>query len=110
MGDKDLVFRNDTPSYMLVQAYADGYDAFINLYGIKDGRTVDLEGPYFATNAPQDFKVYNRNLHVNEIAWIQRVHRPNGETEENILVSRYKEIPVRLLSEHKKQTEEKVEL
>ena len=110
MGGKDLVFRNDTPSYMLVQAYADEYDAFINLYGVKDGRSVDLEGPYFATNAPEDSKVHNRKLHVNEIAWVQRISQPNGETEENVLVSRYKEIPVRLLAEHKKQTEETVEL
>ncbi|MBI3335981.1 VanW family protein [Candidatus Peregrinibacteria bacterium] len=110
MGDKDLVFRNDTPSYMLVQAYADGYDAFINLYGVRDGRSVDLLGPYFATNAPEDLTVFNRKLHVNEIAWVQRIHRPNGETKENILVSRYKEIPIRLLAEHKKQKEETVEL
>lgn len=110
MGGKDLVFRNDTPSYLLVQAYDDEYDAYINLYGVKDGRSTELLGPYFATNAPEDFLVHNRKLHVNEIAWIQRIRRPTGETEENLLVSRYKEVPVRLLAEHKKLKEEAVEL
>ena len=92
-GYQDLVFTNDTEDTLLIQAYDDGYEAVVNIYGTSDGRTVDLEGPYFSTNAPDDFLVNDRKIKVNEVAWIQRVKFTDGTMKENVILSRYKELP-----------------
>ncbi len=41
-----FVFNNDTGAPILIQSYADGYEAFFVFYGKNDGRTVKMEGPY----------------------------------------------------------------
>jgi len=99
-GQQDLKFVNDTGNYMLVQAYDDGYEAVVNIYGTDDGRTVEFEGPYFADTAPEDFQVHERELRRNEIAWIRKVTYPDGEEKENLILSRYKSIPVHLVSKY----------
>jgi vancomycin resistance protein YoaR len=92
-GEQDLVFRNDTPNLILIQAYADGTDAYVRLYGTPDGRTATLSGPYFASNAPLDLQVNGRSLRRNEIAWYQDLRYPDGRTERKTILSRYKELP-----------------
>ncbi|MBT3292989.1 VanW family protein [Candidatus Peregrinibacteria bacterium] len=92
-GTQDLSFVNDTGNYILIQSYDDGYDAVVNIYGTPDGRTVELEGPYFTTNSPTDLKVNGRHIMGNEIAWIQYVNRVNQEQEKNMIVSRYNALP-----------------
>ena len=63
------------------------------------------------TNAPDDFEVNGRKMHVNEISWIQRIRRADGRTEEQTLLSRYRNIPLRVLRKFaKKEEEERVEL
>jgi hypothetical protein len=109
-GSADLVFTNDTPSWMLLQAYTEGSEAFINIYGISDGRSIELEGPYFVTNAPKDLKIRDRDLYSNEIAWIQRITHKNGEEKENQLISRYKTLPVHILKKHANKEKEKTHL
>jgi len=91
-GSKDLKFVNDTNSYILVQAYDDGYDAYINIYGTPDGRQVSVEGPFYSGKVPEEFK--NKvNPAWNQIMWIQTITRPSGEVEENILISTYRTAP-----------------
>ncbi len=97
-GHQDLVFVNDTPSFLLIQAYADGYDAYVNIFGTNDGRAVTLEGPYFASTAPEDLRVNNRKLSKSEIVWIQRVEYANGSVLQNAIVSRYKELPKNIVA------------
>ena len=92
-GQQDLVFTNDTDNYLLIQAYDDGYDAIVNIYGTPDGRSVELQGPYFAENAPEDLRVQDRKMSRNEIAWLQNVTYPNGEVVQNTIVSRYRTLP-----------------
>lgn len=46
IGVHDVKFTNDTPGYILIQAYTDGTQAFFKFYGTDDGRTVEMEGPY----------------------------------------------------------------
>ncbi|MDD5469794.1 MAG: VanW family protein [Candidatus Peribacteraceae bacterium] len=53
-GAQDLTFTNDTENYLIVQAYDDGYDAVVNIYGTSDGRRVKLEGPFFSGSAGAD--------------------------------------------------------
>ena len=99
-GQQDLKFKNDTGNYVLIQAYDDGYEAIVNVYGTSDGRSVEFEGPYFTTTAPDNFQVYERELRKNEIAWVRKVTYLNGEEKENMILSRYKTIPSYLVSKY----------
>ena len=94
-GQQDLSFVNDTGNFVLIQAYDDGDNAFVHLYGTDDGRQVALEGPYFATTAPKDLRIQGRKMYWREIAWKQRVTYPDGREFDDVIVSRYKEIPAR---------------
>lgn len=99
-GSQDLTFTNDTASYLLMQATTEGKDVTVNIYGIPDGRTVVLDGPYFAATAPEDLRVYGRKLKEKEIAWVQHVIHPNGEEQKNVILSSYKKgIPHHILVE-----------
>lgn len=101
-GSQDLVFTNDTPSYLLLQAVTEGKDVTVNIYGVPDGRKVALEGPYFSSTAPDSLLVNGRKLRDKEIAWIQRIIRPDGTEQENTVVSAYKKgIPHQILVEHR---------
>lgn len=99
-GKQDLVFINDTDNYLLIQAYDDGYDAYVNIYGTPDGRTVDLQGPYFTVNAPDDLWVHGRRIQQNEVAWVQQVHYLDGRNEKNTIVSRYRVLPQYVRNEY----------
>ncbi len=100
-GSQDLIFTNDSPSYLLMQSTTEGKDVTVNIYGVPDGRRVALEGPYFSSTAPDGLLVHGRTLREKEIAWIQRVIRPDGEEQENVIVSAYKKgIPHQILVEH----------
>lgn len=102
-GSQDLIFANDSPSYLLMQAAIEGKDVIINIYGVPDGRQVALEGPYFQTTAPDDLLVNGRKLREKEIAWIQHIVRPSGEEQTNVIVSFYKKgIPHQILVEQQK--------
>ncbi len=92
-GKQDLTFRNDTGHPLLIQAYTEGDEAYVNIYGTSDGRVANLRGPYFSTNAPADVTVNGRPLRYNEIAWVQTVRFSDGREENNTVVSRYKSIP-----------------
>jgi len=98
-GSQDLVFLNDTKFPLLIQAYDDGYEAVVNIYGTSDGRSVELKGPYFSTNAPEGFTVFERSLLQNEVAWVQVVTFPDGNTQKNIILSRYKALPLYVKNE-----------
>lgn len=100
-GTQDLVFLNDTGNYLVIQAYRDGSDAYVNVYGTPDGRTVELNGPYFARTAPKDFRYMNRRqIASNEIVWRQRVSYPDGRLTVYDIASRYKELPMTLANEY----------
>ena len=89
-GSQDLSFINNTGDYLLLQAYADGFDAYVTMYGTSDGRTVDMKGPYFASNAPADFRYEGRRLYSNEVAWVQTVTFADGRSQKEVILSRYK--------------------
>jgi vancomycin resistance protein YoaR len=99
-GQQDLVFVNDTPHHLLIQAEVTGYGAYVRIYGTPDGRNVELRGPYFAQNAPEGFLVPDRPIRGNEIAWVQNVRYSDGSTRDYIVLSRYKAIPKRVVQEY----------
>lgn len=92
----DLRFYNDTPGKILVQAETIGDDAYVNFYGVDDGRTVTFEGPYFDKNTPVGYYDNERGrayLRSNEMLWKRIVTSANGEVHQQNLISRYDYIP-----------------
>ena len=87
------MFLNDTNNHLVIQAYNEGDDAIVNIYGTPDGRTVELEGPFFAATAPEELTYRGRRIAKNEIVWVQNVHYPDGVSKEYKIGSRYKELP-----------------
>lgn len=82
---RDLKFKNDTPGYILIQAYTEGLEAFFNLYGTDDGRTVELDGPYYPS-----FKSIGGGF---ETMWYRYITK-NGETTTDKIYTKYSAIPV----------------
>ncbi len=92
-GLQDLTFLNNTGHPLLIQAYTEGDEARVMIYGTPDGRVATLSGPYFSKNAPGTFTVNGRKLTSNEIGWEQQITFADGRIETHPVVSRYKSIP-----------------
>lgn len=75
-GTHDMTFVNDTASSILLQSYIVGDDVFVNVYGVDDGRSVELDGPYFATTRPRAPEL--RPLGHEEIGWVRHVTYADG--------------------------------
>ena len=86
-GVHDLVFKNDTAGYLVVQATTEGEDAIVSIYGIDDRRDVVMHGPYFAGSAKRHAPM--RSLDFNEIGWVQEVVRPDGTVRNHPIISHY---------------------
>ncbi|MCA9371051.1 MAG: VanW family protein [Candidatus Peregrinibacteria bacterium] len=93
-GTQDLSFVNDSAHPIIIQAYHDGYDARVAIYGTPDTRTVELSGPYFTATAPADMQIA-----TNQIVWLQKVFYPNGEERDTTISSKYKTMPQSLARE-----------
>jgi len=102
-GSQDLTFLNDSENYLVIQSYNDGSEAYVNIYGTPDNRTVALEGPYFTATAPDGFSYKGRGIKTNEIVWVQHVQYANGESREYQIGSRYKTLPQSLAREYEPQ-------
>lgn len=96
----DLRFVNDTQKPLLIQAYFEGDEATVNIYGTPDNRNVRVTGPYFAENAPEDFRVDGKKLSSREIAWVRDVTYEDGSTDQYVVLSRYKSIPRSVVKEY----------
>jgi vancomycin resistance protein YoaR len=99
-GHQDLTFVNDTGHPLLLMSWIDGDDAFVSIYGSSDGRTVEMQGPYFWTNAPADLQINGREIRRNEIAWIRVIKLPNGAEARELRVSQYKQLPKNLARQY----------
>lgn len=86
-GVHDLSFKNDTESYVVVQSYLEGDLAYVNMYGIDDGRTVVLDGPYFMNTKPRAKEL--GPLGKDQIGWVQHVTYPDGTVKTKPLVATY---------------------
>ncbi|MEK9132873.1 MAG: VanW family protein [Patescibacteria group bacterium] len=86
----DLVFKNDTPSYILIQSFVDGDDAYVKFYGTSDGRKTSLFGPYRRNNIPPEM---GYKPGPTEIVWSRTVHWPDNRHVEENISSRYRTLP-----------------
>jgi len=86
-GVADVKFINDTPNYILIQAYVEGTsEDYFKIYGTKDGRKVDLLGPYGGGLSYR---------------WEREITK-NGKTEIEKIFTRYKPIPANPTGEPEK--------
>ncbi|MBI2453721.1 VanW family protein, partial [Candidatus Peregrinibacteria bacterium] len=93
-GGQDLIFKNDTPSYLLIQAYDDGDDGYVKIYGTPDGRRASLEGPYRTADIPQEkTEKYGVRPRKNQIFWYRTVTKADGSSREEQIISTYKSLP-----------------
>lgn len=100
-GAQDLTFVNDTGNDIVVHAWWDeNKHAYVALYGVPDGRTSEVMGPYFSATAPATLTVNNRALRSNEVGWVRTVRRADGTTSSETIVSSYRSIPRSVVAEH----------
>lgn len=92
-GQQDLTFVNDTPGPIVIQSYSRGDEAFVNIFGIDDHRSVTMTGPYFTATAPEDLLANGHTLRRNEIAWQRSVRLESGERSDEVFAARYNAIP-----------------
>jgi len=91
---QDFTFLNDTPGDIVILAHTnDKHEAFVSLYGIDDGRTVEMEGPYLAATAPEWIKVNGRPVSGREVVWNQKITFGDGTVKNNLIVSNYTGLP-----------------
>ncbi|MFH1444157.1 MAG: VanW family protein [Candidatus Peregrinibacteria bacterium] len=99
-GSQDLTFVNDTGNYLLFQAYTEGTEAVVQIYGSSDGRTSMITGPFFTQSDLVSFPQDERPPRGNEIAWIQRIVFADGREESRVIYSRYTSIPKTLAQKY----------
>lgn len=104
-GKQDLRFHNDTGGPLLIQAYNEGDQAFVSMYGNDDGRTVAITGPYFGKTAPKDLLENGKILRNNEIGWQRTVTPKGAPAQSEVFVARYNAIPKSLSTRWKLTTE-----
>lgn len=76
----DLKFINDTAGFILLQTKIEGYDLIFEFYGVRDGREVKTEGPFYS-DRKSDGSFRAR--------WIQIVKMPNGSERKQTFFSFY---------------------
>lgn len=86
-GKQDMEFANNTGGPLLIQSYNEGDEAYVNIFGKDDGRSVLLTGPYFTDTAPVGEKVGG-----NSILWKRTVQIPGQEVQADSFLARYKAI------------------
>lgn len=96
---QDLKVVNDTPGDLVMLARINGTEATVELFGISDGRTVTMEGPYFAQTSPEDLHINGRAVRNNEIVWTHAVKYPDGYEKNSVILSQYKTLPRSLATE-----------
>ncbi|KKT74167.1 MAG: VanW family protein [Candidatus Peregrinibacteria bacterium GW2011_GWA2_44_7] len=90
-GEQDLKFVNNTPGYLFLEAYDDGFDAWVKIYGENDGRTTEFEGPYTMSNqTDQVIAALGEPIKYYQIAWKYILTHGDGTVEEKWLKSSYK--------------------
>lgn len=104
-GGQDLKFVNDTPGYILVQGYVDGFHAYFKFYGTSDGRQVSMDGPYLSNyKYPSKDIIYENSDEIPigttklvekrntgfEATWYRAIIRPDGTQEKEEIFSHYK--------------------
>ncbi|MBI2453811.1 VanW family protein, partial [Candidatus Peregrinibacteria bacterium] len=108
----DLKFINDTPGYIAIQSYVDGVDAYFKLYGMPDGRKVEMQGPTISnrraapteplyvpdSTLPPGEKKQVEKAHAGfDVLWNRIISRSNQLPLAEKIISRYKAVPDKFL-------------
>ncbi len=107
----DFRFLNDTTSTILIRGYVEGYKVTFELYGTRDGRKSEVDGPYTLSIIPPGDPIYAETdtLPPGEKKRLERAHPggsaiatykvyyPDGEIKEQIFKSYYRPWPERWL-------------
>jgi len=111
LGALDFRFLNDTPGDILIQTFVEKDNLFFVFYGTRDGRKVELQGPFISEYkpAPEAIVFETEDLPPGEISpiseghdgfrseWIRRVERADGTVDRESLISNYRPWPARVL-------------
>lgn len=109
-GARDVKFLNDSPAYLLIQAYTDGDHAYYKFYGTPDDRAIRLQGPSIANRrspGPAQIietdklrsgvkKQVEKKHNGFDVTWYRYVVKDGVEKKERIF-SNYKAIPEKIL-------------
>ena len=81
----DFKFKNDTGHHVLIQAYSEGNNLYVNFYGTSDGRVAEVSRPVITnrTPPPPDLRQDDPNLKKGEVQ--QTEHAIEGA---NVVFSR----------------------
>ncbi len=94
-GFRDFQFKNNTDSYLFIQAYSEDEYGYVNVYGSSE-KEVDLIGPIYAGRVPEEYRE-DMVLQWNEVGWVKQVWKDNGdgsgEITEEFIITRYKTAP-----------------
>ena len=107
----DFRFLNDTTSTILIRGYVEGDKVTFELYGTKDGRRSEVDGPYTLSTIPPGDPIYAETdtLPPGEKKRLERAHPggsaiatykvyyPDGEVKEQVFKSYYRPWPERWL-------------
>jgi len=99
-GQQDLKFKNDTGNYVLLQAYDDGYEAVVNVYGTDDGRVVELEVRTLRRHLRKNLKCMKGNCVKMKSHGLEKLSIRMGKKRKTLLFSRYKTLPLFLVSKY----------
>ena len=96
-GSKNLKFENDTGYPMLMIAYDDGDDGYVKIFGVPDGRQVELIGPFYPDGSyPEGQEAFKDKTVIrhNQIAWWQLIRDAEGNLlSEEQLTATYRTVP-----------------
>ena len=111
LGGADFRFENDTGQHVLIQTYTENdYELYIVFYGTKDGRSVELEGPYLSNYHSPGATMYidTDRLFVGETKQVEKPHTgfsalwyrhlvlPDGTTEVKAIETNYRAVPKKI--------------
>ncbi len=79
-GVHDMKFRNDTSDVIVLQAHTSGDTAVVRIFGVDDGRTSTLTGPFFPGSKDRDPLL--RPLGPSQIGWVRTIQNADGSIRE----------------------------
>ncbi|MDA2922859.1 VanW family protein [Patescibacteria group bacterium AH-259-L07] len=109
--DPDFRFVNDTEAAILIQGYVKGDKITFELYGTKDGRVAEVDGPHTLSTLPPGPPIYAETdtLHKGVTKRIESAHPggeavatykityPDSSVKEQVFKSYYRKWPARYL-------------
>lgn len=97
-GKQDLSFRNDTGAPIVIVSRTVGDIAEVEIYGVDDGRTVAMTGPFFIDD--NEWAAGEKPLKINQVGWTYDVTYADGSVVQDRVVSTYKALPKTLRTQY----------